>query len=263
VAPLFAAVLLALAPASKGDAAPSGASPATAASTSRTEPRATDAPPPPQEDPSGRRGKRLAAFSREGNPLARRTMIGMGGAFMQTSPLRVRALSIDPRDVGTTTSLGGLGVFARHRVRPLVGFDVDVRSGSIRYRREGEDTGVSRDQFLAEAGVGLYLGRGDIFQLAASAGMGGIWNLVRYDAERGTGRQSFGSFVARVGVEGEFLFKRIALVLSFRTYGVVTDRDRVRNRGALLDGASSDERQAPVPSFATMLVGFAGLAYRF
>lgn len=227
---------------------------------------AGDAPASPEPAPSPaaqRRRARFSAFAREGDPLKRRAMIGIGGVLMQAAPLRVRAVSLDPRDVGRSVALGGLGLFGRYRPKPIVGLDLEVRSGSVRYRRSDEDVGVSQDQVLAEFGTGLYLGRGDVAQFALSAGLGGMYTLVRYDAGETTGSQAFGSAVFRLGAEAEFLLKRVAIVLSFRTYGVATARDRVRSRGALLEGASAADRRAPVASFATMLVGSLGLAYRF
>jgi hypothetical protein len=205
----------------------------------------------------------MAKFGREGQPQARRFMIGLGGVLMQAAPLRVRAVHLDPRDIGRSVALGGLGLFARYRPRPLVGLDLDVRSGSVRYRRNDADVSVSQDQVLTELGALLYLGRGDVAQFALSGGVGGMYQLVRYNAFGQSGRQSFGSGLLRVGAEAEFLLKRVAIVLSFRTYGVITPRNNVRNRGELLDGASDAARQAPVAHFATMLVGTAGIAYRF
>lgn len=227
------------------------------------EPTPAVKPAPNTAPAAGRRRARFAAFSREGNPLARRMMIGISGVLMQAAPLRPRVVSLDPRDVGRSAAFGGLGVFGRYRPKPIVGIDLGVQSGSVRYRRKDADVGASQDQILADLGTALYLGRGDVAQFAVSAGLGGMYTLVRYNAEQATGRQAFGSAVFRLGVEAEFLLKRVAIVLSFRTHGVLTDRDRVRSKGALLDGASAADRRAPVASFATMLVGSLGLAYRF
>lgn len=245
-------------------AAPEGATPAPAHTEQPA--RSSEAATPAAAEPSDaakRRRARFGAFSREGDPLARRAMIGIGGVLMQAAPLRVRAVALDPRDIGRSTALGGLGIFGRYRPKPIVGFDLEVRSGSVRYRRNDAEVGVNHDQFLAEFGTGLYLGRGDVAQFALSAGVGGMATLVRYDAGGRSGRQSFGSAVFRLGAEAEFLLKRVAIVLSFRTYGVATGRDRVRTKGALFDGASAADKRAPVASFATMLVGSLGLAYRF
>jgi hypothetical protein len=222
------------------------------------------APAATEPAPSGaRRRARFQAFSREGDALKRRAMIGIGGVLMQAAPLRVRAVQLDPRDVGRSAALGGLALFGRYRPKPIVGLDLEVRSGSVRYRRTDEEIGVSQDQVLAEFGTGLYLGRGDVAQFALSAGLGGMYTLVRYDAGDTAGRQAFGSAVFRLGAEAEFLLKRVAIVLSFRTYGVATPRDRTRSTGAVFDGASAEDRRAPVAKLATMLVGSLGLAYRF
>jgi hypothetical protein len=238
----------------------SGAAPVAPATAGPATAEPTTAEPTPAAQ---RRRARFSAFAREGDPLQRRAMIGIGGLLMQAAPLRVRAVSLDPRDVGRSVALGGLGIFGRYRPKPIVGLDLEVRSGSVRYRRSDADVGVSQDQVLAEFGTGLYLGRGDVAQFALSAGLGGMFTRVRYDAGETTGSQAFGSAVFRLGAEAEFLLKRVAIVLSFRTYGVATARDRVRSRGALLEGASAADRRAPVASFATMLVGSLGLAYRF
>jgi len=235
------------------------------ASVADPEPAAAASAPAPTAAPSpaNRRRARFQAFSREGDPLKRRAMIGISGVLMQAAPLRVRAVQIDPRDVGRSAALGGLGIFGRYRPKPIVGLDLAVRSGSVRYRRSDAEVGVSQDQVLAEVGTGLYLGRGDVAQFALSAGLGGMYTLVRYDAGDTSGRQAFGSAVFRLGAEAEFLLKRVAIVLSFRTYGVATARDRVRSKGELFAGLSGEDRNAPVAKLATMLVGSLGLAYRF
>ncbi|HWB75236.1 MAG TPA: hypothetical protein VG755_09775 [Nannocystaceae bacterium] len=141
-------------------AQPSGAAPAGSATTTGT--------PAFASSNAAKRRERMAKFGREGQPLARRFMIGIGGVLMQAAPLRVRAVYLDPRDVGRSVALGGLGVFARFRPRPIVGLDLDVRSGSVRYRRSDADVSVSQDQVIAELGGLLYRGRGDIAQFALS-----------------------------------------------------------------------------------------------
>jgi hypothetical protein len=55
----------------------------------------------------------------------------------------------------------------------------------------------------------------------------------------------------------------VAFVLSFRSYGVFTMRDQVRNRGALFAQATREARRAPVATLQTYLIGSAGIAYRF
>ncbi len=190
-------------------------------------------------------------------------MIGIAGVLLQAPTPRIRVVPLDPRDIGRTVALGGLGLFGRYRPRPLVGIDVEVSSGSVRYGRKDVDVSVSQDQIVAEVGTLLYLGRGDVFQVAVSGGIGGMASLLRYDLGDRSGRQRFGSVTVRLGAEAEVLLKRIAIVLSFRSYGVGTARDRVHTRGALLQGQSQADRRAPVPSFMTMLMGSIGIAYRF
>jgi hypothetical protein len=82
---------------------------------------------------------------------------------------------------------------------------------------------------------------------------------VVYELER-EGTQLFGAGLVRVGADAEFLFKRIAFVVSVRSYGVFTDRDRSSLRGALLEGKTL---LAPVATFQTFLVASGGIAYRF
>ena len=41
-------------------------------------------------------------------------MIGIGGVLMQAAPLRIRAVPLDPRDVGRSVALGGLGIFGQY-----------------------------------------------------------------------------------------------------------------------------------------------------
>ena len=190
-------------------------------------------------------------------------MFGVAGVIMQAPPIRTEVVDLDPRDIGRSVALGGVGVFARWRAKPIFGLDLDVRSGSVRYGRSGDTVSVSQDQILADLAALLYLGRGDVAQFALAGGVGGMASIVRYNGSNdASGRQTWGSLTVRVGAEAEFLFKRVALVLSFRAYGVAAGRKGVSNKGELVRRAGTEVR-APAPSFATMLVGSAGIAYRF
>lgn len=218
----------------------------------------------PRTDPSGDRARKplRERIGREGTGPTRRFMIGIAGILMQAAPLRPRVLHVDPRDVGRSVAMGGLGLYGRVRVRPLVGIDLQVSSGSVRYGKNDAKSTIAQDQVLADLGVLLYLSRGDIFQLALSGGIGGLGTLLRYETPAGKGRQSFGAFAVRAGVDAEFLIKRVALVLSFRTYGLAYG-SAARTSGAVFDGTSASERRPPMPAFATMLLATAGVAYRF
>jgi hypothetical protein len=205
------------------------------------------------------RGRARRPWWREGPESRRKFMIGLAGVIMQAPPIRTEVVYLDPRDIGRSVAMGGVGLFARWRARPIFGLEADVRSGSVRYGRGG-DVSVSQDQFLAELAALLYVGRGDVAQFALSGGLGGMGSIVRYGgAGDRSGRQTWGSATFRVGAEAEFLFKRLALVLSFRAYGVAAGRSGVRNKGVLVEPGTL----APAPAFATMLVGSAGIAYRF
>jgi hypothetical protein len=255
-----------------------GASPAAGASAATTPPRAAAAAAAPAEsiaaepaaaEPAagdgrvfgrGRAGRR--PWWREGPESKRKFMIGLAGVIMQAPPIRTDVVYLDPRDIGRSIAMGGVGVFARWRAKPVFGLELDARSGSVRYGRSS-DVSVSQDSFLADIAALLYLGRGDVAQFALSGGIGGMASIVRYNgSDDATGRQTWGSVTFRVGAEAEFLFKRLALVLSFRAYGVAAVRDGVRNKGELLD-RTAERVLAPTPAFATMLVGSAGIAYRF
>jgi hypothetical protein len=192
----------------------------------------------------------------------RRFMIGLEGVVMQAPALRAEVVFLDPRFVPRGVAMGGLGLFGRFRARPLVGFDVNVRSGSVRYRDRDREDAVSHDLIATDLGVLLYLGRGQVAQFAASGGIGGTYNRVRYELEQGPdGTQEWGSGFVRVGAEAEFLIKRVAFIMSLRSYGVFTARDSVKNSGELFEG--SETRGAPVPTLQTHLVGSAGIAFRF
>ena len=216
------------------------------------------------EEEPGEDRRRFWTIDREdpAGVTQRRFMIGLEGVVMQAPALRSEVVFLDPRFVPRGVAMGGLGLFGRFRVRPLVGFDVNARSGSVRYRdRDSEDV-VSHDLIATDLGVLLYLGRGQVAQFAASGGIGGTYNRVRYELEQGLeGTQQWGSGFIRVGAEAEFLIKRVAFVMSLRSYGVFTARDRVSNSGVLFEG--SENRRAPVPTLQTHLVGSAGLAFRF
>ncbi len=199
-----------------------------------------------------------------GPPDGRAFMVGVEGVILQAPPLRSRIVYIDPRLVGRSIAMGGLGVFGRYRPLQFIGLDVGVRSGSVRYKTQASETSVAQDQFMADAAVLLYLGRGKVAQFAVSGGLGGIYNRIGYQKSGGReGTQAFGSASFRLGAEAEFLIKRVAFVLSFRTYGVLTTRTRVRARGDLLDGRSGEDLRAPVPKFQTQISGSAGIASRF
>lgn len=188
-------------------------------------------------------------------------MLGVEGVVVQAPPLRPEIVRFDPRFLGRSASLGGLGLVARLQLHPRIGVEAVVRSGSVRYAGRDDDDGpvVSQDQVMADLGVLLYVARGDIAQVAFDAGVGGMGTRVVYELER-EGTQLFGSGVVRVGADLEFLTKRIAFLVSVRSYGVLTDRDRVRQRGALLEGRSL---RAPVATLQTFFVASAGIAYRF
>jgi hypothetical protein len=197
-------------------------------------------------------------------PDGRAWMIGLEGVILQAPPLRSQVIHIDPRFVGRSVAMGGGGVFARYRPIQFIGFDVGAHTGSVRYRGQDSDNVVSQDQVLLDAGVLLYLGRGDVAQFALSGGLGGQYSRIGYELESGLeGTQTFGSALFRLGAEAEFLVKRVAFVLSFRTYGVLTDRDNVSSKGALLQGDAGERAKAPVPTYQTYLLGSAGIAFRF
>ena len=200
----------------------------------------------------------------EGPPDGRAFALGVEGTILTTPPLRPRVIYVDPRFVGRSSALGGLGVFGRYRPLSFIGFDANIRTGSQRMRAEDNDTTISTDLVLADVGTLLYLGRGKVSQFALSGGLGGQFQRVRYELDSGLrGTQSFGSFAIRVGAEAEFLVNRVAFVLSFRTYGVITPRSRARVSGSLFEGRSDEDTAAPVATFATYLAGSAGIAYRF
>jgi hypothetical protein len=189
-------------------------------------------------------------------------MVGIEGVVIQAPPLRPDIVYLDPRFVGRSVAMGGLGVFGRFRPNPYVGFDLGVRSGSLRYHNRDSNDQLAQDQVLADAGVLLYLGRGDVAQFALSGGLGGMYNRIGYDlGDRGEGVQTFGSGLVRIGAEAEFVVKRVAFILSFRSYGVFTDSSAARTRGAVFDQARDTE--APVAKLQTLLLGSAGIAYRF
>lgn len=229
---------------------------------------AAEAEPAPSRRAAGRRrgalggGGRGLSWSRADDPVPeRRFMLGVEGVAIQAPPLRPEVVRFDPRFLGRSVSLAGLGLMGRLQLHPRIGVEAGVRSGSVRYAgREDEDGPVvSQDQVMADVGVLLYVARGDIAQLAFDAGIGGMGTRVDYELGR-EGRQLFGSGLVRVGADVEFLTKRIAFVVSVRSVGVFTDRDRVRQRGAALAGR---DPRAPVPALQTLLVLAAGVAYRF
>lgn len=227
--------LLAAEPA--GPAAPPAAAP--------PDPAPTTAPPRPSE----RRPRR-------------RWALGVEGVALQIPPLRPRVATLDPRFLGASVTLGGVGAVGRVRVAPELALELAVRSGSLRYRSAGDL--ISQDLLLAELGALLFLARGDVGHFALDAGLGGLAHAIRYELADGRGgRQLAPAFTIRVGADLELLLGRVALTFSLRGYGVVTAAARTRASGSLFDGATDADRRAPLPRYQTYLLGSAGLLYRF
>lgn len=224
----------------------------------QSEPEAAEASP---RGGSGR-GRRGLSWSRADDPVPeRRFLLGVEGVVIQAPPLRPEVVRFDRRFLGRSVSLGGLGLLGRLRLHPRIAVETTVRSGSVRYAgREDESSAVvSQDQVMADLGVLLYVARGDMAQLAFDAGLGGMGTRVVYELDR-DGSQRFGSGLVRVGADAEFVFERVAFVVSVRSYGVFTDRDRVSNDGELLEGKAL---QAPIAGLQTYFVATAGVGYRF
>jgi hypothetical protein len=216
------------------------------------------------DDRDEAREKRRRMFREPGGPKDKRKwMIGVEGVVIQAPPIRPEVVYLDPRFIGRSIAMGGVGLFGRYRPSPYVGFDLGVRSGSVRYQNRGDKSNqVSQDQVMADLGVLVYLGRGEVAQFALSGGVGGLYNRIGYDLGSRDGVQTFGSGLVRVGGEAEFIVKRVAFVLSFRTYGIFTNRDATQTRGEVFSSDTVDDR-APVATYQTFLVGTAGIAYRF
>ena len=75
--------------------------------------------------------------------------------------------------------LGGIGLFGRWQAAKIVGLELGVRSGSLRYRNAADV--ISQDIVMGEAGVLLYLYRGAIGQFALDAGGGALVHAIRYE----------------------------------------------------------------------------------
>lgn len=207
---------------------------------------------------AGRKGSTAARVPPTGPPPdGLRFMIGLEGLIFSAPPLKAPRLRIDPRNVGRSVAMGGIGLFGRFRPISAIAVEVGVRSGSVRYNSQTSNASMSQDQIAADAAVLVYLARGQIAQFALSGGMGGMWNRIGYEYAGDTSRQTFGSVVFRVGGEAEFLLKRVAFVLAFRNYAVLTPRDRVNNRG------QDEDAPAPVATFQSALMGSVGIAFRF
>lgn len=202
------------------------------------------------------------AAAAEPTPRTRRFMLGIEGVGLQVPALRPRITALDARYLGGSVTLGGVGLVGRWQVVPLVGLELGVRSGSLRYRTEAGL--ISQDMVLAEAGALLYVARGAIGHLALDGGGGGLMHAIRYELDgRPAGSQIVGAALIHVGADLELRLRRVAFTASLRTYGVISDVGRTRTRGALFDGVAAALRQAPVPVFQTYLLGSVGIAYRF
>lgn len=195
-------------------------------------------------------------------PRPRRFMVGIEGVGLQVPALRPRITTIDPRYLGRSVTLGGFGLFGRWQAANIVGLELGVRSGSLRYRNTRDV--ISQDMVMGEAGVLLYLARGAIGQLALDAGGGALVHAIRYELEgRPTGTQIVRAGLIRVGVDLELRLRRLAFTASLRSYGVISDVARTHTRGPLFEDVSEAVRRAPVAVFQTHLLGSVGIAYRF
>ncbi len=189
-------------------------------------------------------------------------MVGIEGLGLQVPALRPRVSVIDPRYLGRSVTLGGFGLFGRWQAARIIGLELGVRSGSLRYHNRGDV--ISQDMVMGEAGVLLYVARGTIGQLAVDAGGGGMMHAIRYElADRPGGTQIVGAGFVRVGVDLELRLRRVAFTASLRSYGVISDVARTRSSGELFADVSEAMRRAPVAVFQTHLLGSIGIAYRF
>nr|WP_293179302.1 hypothetical protein [Nannocystis sp.] len=196
------------------------------------------------------------------DPRPRRFMVGIEGLGLQVPALRPRVSVIDPRYLGRSVTLGGFGLFGRWQAARIIGLELGVRSGSLRYHNRGDV--ISQDMVMGEAGVLLYVARGTIGQLAVDAGGGGMMHAIRYElADRPGGTQIVGAGFVRVGVDLELRLRRVAFTASLRSYGVISDVARTRSSGELFADVSEAMRRAPVAVFQTHLLGSIGIAYRF
>ncbi len=195
-------------------------------------------------------------------PRERRFLLGIEGLGVMVPALRPRITTFDARYLGSSVTLGGVGIFGRVQAAPRIGLELGVRSGSLRYRNQADV--ISQDMVLAELGVLLYLLRGKVGHFAVDGGGGGLFHAIRYElAGRPNGAQIVGGGLVHVGADLELRLRRIAFTASLRALGVVTDVARTRARGALFDGASEAQRRVPVAVFQTYLLGSVGVAYRF
>ena len=195
-------------------------------------------------------------------PRERRFLLGIEGVGIMAPALRPRITSIDARYLGSSVTLGGVGVFGRFQAAPRIGLELGVRSGSLRYRNKADV--ISQDMVLAELGVLLYVLRGKVGHFAVDAGGGGLFHAIRYElAGRPSGTQIVGGGLLHVGADLELRLRRIAFTASLRALGVVSDVARTRARGALFEGVAEPLRRAPVAVFQTYLLGSVGIAYRF
>src|SRR5690606_28115229 len=101
----------------------------TASETPRTAPEAGQSP---DAEPAPKRRGRFWMSNEPTEEKQRRFLVGIEGVVMQAPPLRPSIVRVDPRFVGRTVALGGLGIFGRFRPMPIVAFDLSVRSGSLR-----------------------------------------------------------------------------------------------------------------------------------
>jgi hypothetical protein len=197
----------------------------------------------------------------------RRFLVGLEGVGMQVPALRSPVVQLDPRFLGATVAMGGLGALGRARIAPPVAAELSLRSGSVRYRDEHGDTGavVSHDLLLATAGLSLFPVRGEVAHLGVDGGIGGAFQRIRYELgpDGDASTQTFGSLLVHAGVALELSVRRVAFLVSLRAYGVVTDDGAARNRGPAFRGLPDAARRAAAPTYQTFVVGGLGVAYRF
>ena len=192
----------------------------------------------------------------------RRWSFGLQGVGMQVPVLDSPLARIDPRFVGRSVTMIGVGLQGRFTPVHLLSLEVGTWSGSVRYR-DGDRASVAHDVVLTDIGTVLWVWSSQAGRFGIDGGGGAGFNLARYDLQSGEGRQRWASGFVRSGLDVEVLTRRVSFSFAVRFFGVMTDRRSVANRGEVLAGASGEAERAPVATFQTYVVGSAGVAYRF
>ncbi len=191
---------------------------------------------------------------------SRRVLLGLELVGMQVPTLVPGVVRIDPRGIGRSATMIGLGALLRVRVHRMISLDVSARSGTLRFRDQSDV--VDHDRFMTEIGVLLDFVRTQSFRLGVDGGAGLSLDQIRYTIDGDKSRQRWLTGLARIGLDIEFSTRRLSFLGAVRLVGAGATPSATANRGPLFRDETRDA-PAPIDPLQLWIVGVFGVAYRF